>query len=488
MQTLGNSNPTKPSLESFYSRCLLHSTEQPSKNAISSINFSIKYSDLVELIDLGSAFLFEQGIDYKSKVGILIDDEVDHFLVSITLLTIGATQLSLASHYPSPIHDDLIRRTKISHLITNKNILFGGALKQLSHTLWAREELYRHKLNINYKKHYRPGKIILMTSGTTGKPNLMSFTENEVRLQAERHVEYKSEGLLRLASFEHNNSRRHRLYCTWQGGVNIFFDKAKKNLRDFIIEREVSCLDISRLHATSLINESGIGYMPDLKVRTGGSSIPLALRKALRSQITPNFFVRYASSESGGIAMAGIDGEDEEGVAGHLLPGVNLEIVNEKFEVLSRGESGIIRIRAPGMAMGYLDNIHQTNERFSNGWFYPGDLGYLRLDGQLVVQGRRDEMIIMNGLNIFPSEIEVALEEHPAVHQAAALALTSRIHGQIPVAAVELHDNAYVRSEELLRWAQSRLGIKSPRRVVVLDALPRNSQGKITKNEISKNF
>jgi long-chain acyl-CoA synthetase len=136
------------------------------------------------------------------------------------------------------------------------------------------------------------------------------------------------------------------------------------------------------------------------------------------------------------------------------------------------------------MASGYVDNPQQSALRFRDGWFYPGDLGLLRGDGQLVVQGRHDDMIVLNGLNIFPAEIERVLERHPAVAEAAALPLASLVHGQIPVAAVVLRPGEEVSAADLRRYCHQQLGLRAPRRVLVIERLPKNSQGKTVKKDL----
>ena len=152
------------------------------------------------------------------------------------------------------------------------------------------------------------------------------------------------------------------------------------------------------------------------------------------------------------------------------------------------GDTGEIGIKASGMVSGYFDNEAQTASRFRDGWFYPGDLGYIREDGCLVVQGRKDEMITMNGLNIFPKEIEAVLESHPDVAFAAAFPIPSRIHGDIPVAVIELRSSRGVQPEDVTKWANQFLGLKTPKKIIACQKMPRNSQGKILKSELIQLF
>jgi long-chain acyl-CoA synthetase len=140
------------------------------------------------------------------------------------------------------------------------------------------------------------------------------------------------------------------------------------------------------------------------------------------------------------------------------------------------------------MATGYLGNPEATARRFRDGWFWSGDMGFLRSDGQLVINGRADDMMILNGVNIFPVEIERVLERHPAVLIAAALPIPSKVHGQIPVAAVELREGHAIGSVELQSYAREHLALRAPRRVLIMVALPRNSQGKIMRREIAQAF
>jgi acyl-CoA synthetase (AMP-forming)/AMP-acid ligase II len=202
---------------------------------------------------------------------------------------------------------------------------------------------------------------------------------------------------------------------------------------------------------------------------------------------------RLSRKDLAGLVAASAEALARQGVGPGTMTGLTLR--DETEHLLASlalaappGEPGEIRLRAPGMARAYHDDPEETALRFRGGWFHPGDLASRRADGQMIIHGRADDMMILNGINIYPAEIEAALERHPAVANAAALPVRSTAHGEIPVAAVELLPGAAASRAELLAFARARLGLRAPRRVLVLERLPRSPQGKVLKREIAPRF
>ena len=172
-----------------------------------------------------------------------------------------------------------------------------------------------------------------------------------------------------------------------------------------------------------------------------------------------------------------------EGV-GFPAAGVTVEVINPNGELVEPGEIGQIRVRKAGMASGYVAETAALN--YEDGWFYPRDLVSLKRDEPLVFHGRADDVMILNGINVFPSAIEDTLESHPDVKEAVAYAIKSRVHGEIPVAAVVLKPNAQdPRGAQLLDLCRQVLGIRAPRQIFVVDRIPRNAAGKPLRRELA---
>jgi len=438
------------------------------KVAVLTDRLVLDYAALIGRVEGRRAALAALGIGPGDVVALEVADEVDHLVDSLALVELGTRHITLPTHDTPTAKDELAERVRATHIVSA-----AGVSKRALGVAAAPGD---------------GGMIYLKTSGTTGGMNIVAFSAAQLADQATRHPEYAGERLLRLAAIEHNNSKRHRLYCAIMGGTNVFRPEGDFDIAAFCAKHGVTCLDISRMHASDLAAKGALGRFDGVKLRTGGSAVPIDVRRAIEDRVTALLYVRYASTESGAISMAGPGEHDEAESVGRPLPGVELQIVDGDDNVLPAGKSGRIRLRAAGMATGYLDGGEQTASRFRDGWFWPGDIGTLRDDGSLIVHGRQDDMMILNGINIFPGEIERVLERHPDVKVAAALPLQSTVHGQIPVAAVELVDGATVSPTELQRFAREQLALRAPRRVIILPALPRNSQGKILRREIARAF
>jgi acyl-CoA synthetase (AMP-forming)/AMP-acid ligase II len=137
------------------------------------------------------------------------------------------------------------------------------------------------------------------------------------------------------------------------------------------------------------------------------------------------------------------------------------------------------------MARGYLDDPEASARAFRDGWFQPGDRGRLEPDGTLVFAGRDAEMMMLGTINIFPAEIEAAAQGFPGVADCAAFALRSPALGDIPALAVVEVAPGAVDVPALAASCRARLGLRAPRRVVVVPALPRTATGKVQRDRLA---
>ena len=448
--------------------------------AVASDNLSLSWSELMVRVTRGAAALHEAGVGPGSTVGIAIVDEVEHFVASLSLIASGAWQIALASHDTQAERTEIAERARVTHLLAGSpGEPQTGSVPHLQWPLAAVEGADPDEVP--------EGGVLLRTSGTTGAMNLVPLTAADLLVQAARNPEYAGGRLFRPASIEHNNSKRHRLYCAAMGGTNVLRPAGAVDVVDYCIRHGVTTLDLALMQAADLAATKRQG-LEETDIRVSGSAVPQELRARIEENLTRRLHVRYGSTESGTVSSSGPGEHDPDESVGRIVPGIELEIVDGEGRPLATGETGHIRMRGEGIARGYFEGSEQTARRFRDGWYWPGDLGQLRADGTLRILGRADDMINLNGINIFPSEIERVLEQHPDVLSAAALPLSSALHGQIPVAAVELRSKGAITERELVAYARERLTLRAPRRVIIVPMLPRNSQGKIVRREIAPLF
>jgi long-chain acyl-CoA synthetase len=188
----------------------------------------------------------------------------------------------------------------------------------------------------------------------------------------------------------------------------------------------------------------------------------------------------YGCSEVCGIAATAPTGRGRRGTVGLALPGTELRIVDEDGAPLPAGSEGQIAIRSTSLMQGYWNDPETTRFAIRDGWLLSGDLGRLDEDGYLSIVDRLKDVILRNGFNVYPRDVEAVVAQHPAVAACAVVGRPDDRAGEEVVAFVQLRDGAEAVEAELIAFARERLSaVKYPREVVVVPALPLTSIGKV---------
>lgn len=177
------------------------------------------------------------------------------------------------------------------------------------------------------------------------------------------------------------------------------------------------------------------------------------------------------------------------GSVGPPIPGLELQLVDEQGNPVPRGEEGEIICRGPGVMKRYWNRPEATAETLREGWLYTGDLGRLDEDGELFIVGRKKDLIIKGGENIDPGVSENLLLKHPAILEAAVVGMPDAKYGEEVAAAVVLKAGKTVSESDLLDYMAKHLHhFVTPKKILILDELPKTGVGKILKREIKKMF
>jgi len=179
-----------------------------------------------------------------------------------------------------------------------------------------------------------------------------------------------------------------------------------------------------------------------------------------------------------------VDGSGKFGSVGKALPRWEVKIVDDDGRVLPPNRPGEIIIRGPIM-QGYYNNPQATAEVVKDGWLYTGDIGRLDKDGYLYISGRKKDMIIRKGQNIFPSDIEAVLSSHPKVAEAGVVGIPDEMRGENVKAYISLRAGEVATEEELRRFCRKHMAdYKLPKQIIFLDSLPRTATGQIRKEDL----
>ncbi len=188
----------------------------------------------------------------------------------------------------------------------------------------------------------------------------------------------------------------------------------------------------------------------------------------------------YGMSEIGLATTNPRSGLNKIGSIGRLAPGYQASIRNEQRDEVPTGTSGRLWIKSPANTIGYWNRSDATAETIVDGWLDTGDIAHADEDGYFWFEGRKKQIIVHDGSNICPQEVEGALEEHPAVAAAGVIGIHDLVHGENVRAYVTLDPDApQPTASELIRFCRDRVGYKAPEEIVVLDEMPLNATGKI---------
>lgn len=321
---------------------------------------------------------------------------------------------------------------------------------------------------------------IIYTSGTTGtsKGAVLThnnFAANAVNLLACWSIADADRFLLALPLF-HVHGLANGLHCWLASGCRMRLLERFEHqsaARTFLDFRPTLFFGVPAIYVRMLdldprvANE--IGAFMRLFV-SGSAPLSPQVFEEFRALYGHTILERYGMSETLMNMSNPYEGERRPGTVGFPLPGISARIVN-----------GEVQLRGPNIFAGYWRREEATREAFDGAWFRTGDLGTVSEDGYYTLSGRKSDLIISGGFNIYPREIEELLQERPEIAEAAVVARPDRVRGEVPVAYLVCTEQ--IDCEALDAWCRAKLAsFKVPRDFIQVEKLPRNAMGKLQKH------
>jgi acyl-CoA synthetase (AMP-forming)/AMP-acid ligase II len=341
----------------------------------------------------------------------------------------------------------------------------------------------------------------LLTSGTTGRPRIVAQSQGMVKADiakgAVEHGFRPDECLYAGSPLFHVAGMGWLSYALARGACYLLIpqfdvDELLAHLKSGVLTR---CLLISSM-AISLVEHPEVeGDYPALRgIAYGGAATPPWVVRRLQEIFDCDLYNTFgAGTECGGQTVLRPE-DHRRALAGaeHLLAsigrpmyGVDLELRAPDGRPVPDGEVGEICTRSDSVMDGYVGQPELTAARVRDGWVHGGDMAWRDSEGYLYLAGRKDDMILRGGENIYPVEVENALSAHPAVSEAVVVGLPDPYWGQIVAAAVLTAPGATIDEDDLRGFAAQRLAhYKLPTRITVLDEFPRNATGKAQRSAI----
>ncbi|HEY6631382.1 MAG TPA: malonyl-CoA synthase [Rhizobiaceae bacterium] len=339
---------------------------------------------------------------------------------------------------------------------------------------------------------------ILYTSGTTGRSKGAMITHENLRSNALALVDIwqftTSDVLLHALPIFHTHGLFVAINTVMLSGSSmVFLPKFELDPVLAALPNATAMMGVptfySRLLSDNRFHRAAADHMR-LFV-SGSAPLSAETHRAFTARTGHAILERYGMTETNMITSNPYDGERRPGAVGFPLPGVSVRIADpDTGKPLPQGGIGVIELKGPNVFKGYWRMPEKTAQEFrADGWFITGDLGFIDPDGYLTISGRAKDLIISGGFNVYPAEVENALDALPSVGESAVIGLPHADFGEAVTAVVTARDGQKIDENAIRSELESVLAkFKIPKRVLVKQALPRNSMGKVQKNTLREEY
>lgn len=485
----------------------------PEKRAIIYGEKSITFKKLDRTADQVAGFLSNRGIKKGDRVGIIFPNIPEFVITYFGIIRLGAVGVPLDIRLKGDelnsilkdaevkavfIREDKFReiQSDLEHVEGLNTVVISGAKIDKTHHLETILEKGEQQALIETEINEEDEALYLYTSGTTGKPKGVVLTFRNLEcfpLAFDQVLKTKEDDvmgfILPVSHISGSIICNQMAFC---GSTLVMFDHLRPDrILETIDKHSVtwfhgvppifqSLLRVPHRERYSLKSLSFVAIM--------GTSVTVQLLQEVK-QIFPwvKVIQGYGLTETSPlITLLPLEyAETKLGSIGLPVPDIEIKIMDEDSREVSTGEVGEIVVKGPMVMKGYHNNPEATKERIRVGWLYTGDLGKADRDGFFYHLGRKDDMIIVGGLNVFPAEVENVLMKHPNILEAGVVGVPDEDRGQIIKAAVVIKPNKSPDKKEVIAFCQEHLAnFKVPKVVEFRNVLPKTSAGKVLRRDL----
>lgn len=457
--------------KSFVSLC----DESPDSVAIASTDASFTYEDLREIIPRLASWLVDNGVESNHRVAINLPT-LPHSLFSLSLYFIGACSASWVSL-------DAARRDEIDYVVTAASERVSGIKNILLPEDWF-FEIYKSNHISEYPREPESLARIVYSSGTTGTPKGVgfSFANLEQRVKAAKRNWITYQPFMSLLDVN-TVSGMQTLFAQISSGETYFLPVKPEHNYHVLSQWNVKAIKASPMQLRALLehcSRNGL-KLPALSLAQGaGGFTPRKLAERFAKYFSCDFVNLYGSTETGTVSVRhGF--ESDEQLMGQLVSEAEVEIFDEEGNLLPSGVSGKVRVRTKNMASGYISyDAQATQLGFSEGWFYPGDIGFLQ-GKELFITGRQEDLVNFGGLKYSLSFLDGQLQELPGVNDAAVVDIVDSYNQELLAICIA---GTTTSPEKVVAHLRAHIAAEIRLAVVDMELIPRTRTAKVDRNKL----
>ncbi len=493
----------------------------PEKTAVRFEGRPVTYGRFWEAVRLHAGALADLGVRPGDRVALQLSKRLDFLYLHLGVLSLGAITLPLNADYKPEEVEYFLRDSGSALFVSDPERLLRAeaVLRDLPGTKpvcvdpegpsWAQPlPAALGRVPGSFRPEYPAGDddvaVICYTSGTTGRSKGAMITHrNLVANLLDLHEIWRwseSDVLLHVLPLFHV----HGLMVAAQGALHAGatlvmherFDPARA--WDAIeADRCTVLMAVPTIYQRLMAEWDRRPRKPDLSTMrvflSGSAPLSENLFRRFEAATGHRILERYGMTEAGMIASNPYEPERRiPGSVGYPLPSVAIRVCDDQGRDVPPGQIGEVWVQGPNVFKGYWRMPEKTREALVDGWLRSGDLGYQDPGdgGRLYLKGRAKELIITGGYNVYPKEVELVLETHPAVRECAVVGVPDEEFGErVTAVVVPKPDVPPPAPEELIALCKAKLaGYKCPKRVFLAEELPRNAMGKVQKNRLVERY
>jgi long-chain acyl-CoA synthetase len=339
--------------------------------------------------------------------------------------------------------------------------------------------------------------VIIYTSGTTGKPKGAMLSHGNLlhNVQSCRIVleSVPDDCVAVLLPMFHTYMMTVGIFLPFTSGGSIVLVKSlhppRAMLQEIFSRRATILPAVPSFYRLIL----GVPLPTPLPIRifiSGSAPLPLQTLKEFEEKFQVPLIEGYGLSEASPVVSKNpLHGVHKAGSIGIPVANVEMSVQDESGKMLGANETGEVCVRGGNVMQGYWNQPAETKKVMRGEWLLTGDIGYRDADGYYYITDRKKDMLLVNGINVYPREIEEVIYHFPGVKEAAVIGVPDARRGEQAVAFVAANDGVALDEKALLQFIRSKLAdYKAPKQIIFLPALPKNATGKILKTELRKQF